>query len=618
VITRGRSGQLRNIAVESARNILPPAVAFSLLIGVVQTTVAAFRIWGLHELTWVSRDIVWMAPLAHLLLFLAVGVALLIAAVPVRRPFPFSWAVGFYEFLFTVSLLISIREFPFSVICLGGGLLGVAGAREARTSPVLWRVRMRRTAVVLAALVFVAAATMEAGRRLAESHAVRLLPPTSDASPNVLVIVLDGVRSKNLSLFGYARRTSPTLERLANEGVSFERAFAPSAFSLASHGAMFSGERSGSLNVSWFKPLSDHPALLAEVLRRRGYITGGFTGNLLYTSFESGLARGFIHYDDFPRSLRTILFHSPFGRTLLAARLEEVQSLRSFTRALLHLNFKIGLVPADIERPAGDVTDHFLAWQRRLPTARPSFAFINYIDAHDPYHAPPRFQARFNGGTTRMDRYDASIAYLDSEVERLLDALRQRGALDRTIVIITADHGELFGEHGMNGHANSLYLPVLAVPLLVLWQGQVPRGIRVSPAVSLLDLPATILELTGGPGLLPGSSLAPQWRSTAGGHSRPPIAELIAVPRGQQPSPRRNAGTWLESVMTERFQYVRDGLGNEELFDYSRDPEEFVNLVADSASDPVLGRLRAVLDSAVGRPGGTGCRAPCTPSRGKQ
>lgn len=593
---------LPSVVRESARNIFPVALAFALLIGAIEAATAAFQMWGLHQLTWVAPDFLWMAPLANLLVFLPVALAFLAAATLLRRPFPLPWAIGSFEFLCVAGLLLPMRETPTwldLVVALG---LAVVIARQARAVPAQWHARMRALSLGLAAVVGLAALAAQSVRTIREARAMASVPAAASGAPNVLLVILDGVRSRSLSLYGYARRTSPELERIASEGVAFERAIAPGAFSLSSHAAMFTGQRSGSLNVGWYQPLSPRPGLLTEELRRRGYRTGGFVSNLLYASFESGLARGFIHYDDFPRSLSLILLHSPLSRAVMPGEFQNVRSRSDLVEAIHRVKFRGGRVPANIERPASDVTDHFLAWQRSLGSDRPFFAFINYIDAHEPYHAPDAFRTRFAAAPAPMDRYDGTIAYLDREVGRLVDGLRAEGVLDRTILVVTSDHGELFGEHGLHGHANSLYLPVLEVPLVLRYPARIPAGTRVAQPVSLLDLPATILALSGGPGLLPGGSFESLWGSNSVGALRPPISEMIAMPPGDlHASGRRNARTWLESILDDRFHFVRDGLGGEELFDYREDPGELANLVDHPATRPQLQRLRAALDSAVRR-----------------
>jgi arylsulfatase A-like enzyme len=188
----------------------------------------------------------------------------------------------------------------------------------------------------------------------------------------------------------------------------------------------------------------------------------------------------------------------------------------------------------------------------------------------------------------------------------MLDSLAARGVLDNTIVIVTSDHGEHFGEHGLRGHANSLYLDVLHVPLYIRFPRKVPGGLRVPEPVTLRDLPATILDLADAPdSVIPGSSLARHW----GGNSTSGSPLYAALSQGiNLLPPARNAETSLESLADGRYRLIRSGAGNEELFDYMADPQELHNLVGDSALRNRLAGLRsglATIEGYVVVPNGT-------------
>ena len=122
--------------------------------------------------------------------------------------------------------------------------------------------------------------------------------PPPDA-PNVLLIVLDTVRADHLSLYGYRRPTSPTLERLARRGVRFDEARATAPWTLPSHASLFTGRWPHELGVKWLTPWRGNDPTLAEYLGSRGYATAGFVANTLYCSYDSGLGRGFTRYDDY-------------------------------------------------------------------------------------------------------------------------------------------------------------------------------------------------------------------------------------------------------------------------------------------------------------------------------
>jgi len=171
---------------------------------------------------------------------------------------------------------------------------------------------------------------------------------------------------------------------------------------------------------------------------------------------------------------------------------------------------------------------------------------------------------------TERDAYDGALAYLDHEIGAMLDDFEARGLLRNTIVVVTADHGEEFGEHGLLDHGNSLYLPALHVPLVLAWPGRVPAGRRVAPTVSLRDLAATILDLAGQRPALPGHSLRALW-------VQPPadtgVASAVAEVRRARGLPAWfpvSRGDMI-SIVTTTHQYIRGATG-EQLFDLRLDP----------------------------------------------
>lgn len=344
---------------------------------------------------------------------------------------------------------------------------------------------------------------------------------------------------------------------------------------------------------------------LADVLRGRGYMTAGFTANLLYTSYESGLTHGFIYFQDYPTSITQLFLEVPLLQTGFARALIRARKLSKLRAAVEELDLSIGLFPGDEYVAAPQITKSFLDWQDRKDT-RPFFAFLNYFDAHGPYRSPPEFQGRFGSHNPKRDRYDAAISYLDSTLDRLFTTLEERGVLQHTLVIVTSDHGDLFGEYGLEGHSNALYLPLVRVPLLLFYPPRVPGGIRVAQPVSLRDVPATILEIaSGSPSTeLSGTSLAGTWDSaTPGEWISPAISQLI---QGEDPNSKdHNARTWLESILDERYHYIRSGLGKEELYDWRADSHELANLAGSRDGIAVLPRLRALLQQQTGSRGKT-------------
>jgi arylsulfatase A-like enzyme len=477
-----------------------------------------------------------------------------------------------------------------------------------------------------------------AGDRLGRwREARRPLPAVTP--PNVLLVVLDTVRADRLSLYGHTRPTSPALERLARRGVRFDEARATAPWTLASHASLFTGRWPHELGVKWMTPLRDGFPTLAGYLGANGYATAGFVANTLYCSYDTGLDRGFAHYEDYvldpgrPRALRTALLldrlwagAADFGLSL--SRNLDVGPFRPWLESGMRLLLDTG------RKDAATISREFLAWlSRRDDPRRPFFAFLNYFDAHAPYLPPEGSGFRFGPGPQTdadflllnefwntvdksrlapryralfQDAYDNCLAYLDERLGELFDELRRRGVLDRTLVIVVGDHGEELGDHGLYDHGESLYRPEIRVPLLIVPPGPSPTSRVVGECVSLRDLPATIVDLVGLAAVspFPGQSLARLWRpgspeGAVGGGSRDGALSELSAPNPSVPSGGRSPAARgpLVSLAMGDYVYIRnEGDGSEELFHRRDDPLELDNRVKAPAMQPVLQRLRQHLE----------------------
>jgi arylsulfatase A-like enzyme len=565
--------------------------------GAVEAAATAFQRLALHRIEWVSYDFPWMTPAAFLLLVVPATLGVYALSWIVRRRLSLPNILGLLVAVLVFSLLLPytvIAWWASGLLALGLGVQLSRLARRARTDR--WLRILQGTALALVAVMALAGVAIRVSRAWTEHHATATLPAGGDG-PNVLLIVLDTVRSSNLSLYGYDRPTTPELQRWAADATVFDQAIATAPWTLPSHASLFTGRPASSLGASWRTPLPGTFPTVAEILESRGYATGGFVSNLLYTSYESGLTRGFVHYDDYRLSWPLVFLHSPLMRIGLKVERPQARSWQEVWRALAASHIEPdGLEPADVFRPADRVAAAFLDWQATV-TGRPFFAFLNFYDAHAPYRAPDSFlkafwRAKHPGLSEDYDRYDAAIAWLDHVTGMLLQTLQDRGVLDRTIVVVVSDHGEQFGEHGLIDHANSLYLPLLHVPLMIRYPAGAPSGERVRTLVSLRDVPATILDLAGiADREVPGTSLSGSWRQPGAPVQGDVIAELSKGINVM--STARNFRGDVVSRMDERFHYVRSGDGTEEIFDYRADPHELQNLVSDQAVRPDLVRLRA-------------------------
>jgi arylsulfatase A-like enzyme len=569
--------------------------------------------FGAHELgkhlgrnSVFNPQMTWMAPLANLAVTVPL-IMLLAVVLRRRRPalaFPAALGMAVVLAALPTGLLFRPGVHGLAIILLCAGLGSVA-ARMAGGRPLLFWWLTRAVTAVLLACCLLTAGLLNALRARGEASAMDALPPAADDAPNVPLLVLDTVRGMSLSVNGYERPTTPHLEALARDGVRFTRAVSTASWTLPSHASMFTGRYPHELSASWGQPLDDADPVLAEVFDRLGYVSGGFAANLAYCSTAFGLQRGFQTYRDY-----------------LVTPGEAVRS-SNLTRALVDEVWAplVGSVYESGRPSARDVADRFLGWQARTaPRRHPFFAFLNFFDAHGPYAPPAPFDTLFlgrqpvtrePGGYTRAfspaevadlkAAYEGAIAYLDSELGRLFDELARRGVLDNTIVIVTADHGEEFSEHGFMGHGDGLYFPSLYVPLVVRFPRSVPRGARIDAPVTLRDLAATIEDLAGVPstGRLPGQSLAWRWGPAAGsGVATSPILSEARYAKNL-PAERPVSKGDLHSLVDDGVHFIRRGDGEEELYDIVRDPAEQAELSRLPGNASLAGRIRDALRALV-------------------
>ena len=569
------------------------AVALGTCAGWVQWLVVAYRQHVRHEFTWTSRDLVWMSPLGNVAILCvpAVGVALLCV---VRRRW-MSRAVGtaLVSVVAMVSVLLNIAGLhPYAVALLGAGLGAQIGRMAARSD-----VRARRWTWRAAALGTLASA---AGFAFSDSQGGPAgVAPRTD-SPNVLIIILDTVRAASTSLHGYARSTTPALTRLAREGVWFDWAIAPSAWTLPSHASMFTGRAASTLSTSWRRPLDAAFPTVAEALSRAGYATGAFVGNLYYTHYESGLGRGFQVHRDFRRSRLQVLWSTTLGHTPLLDRLLWGRhSPNEILRTLQAFELRSAAGRGQVRPLGAEVVTEFLDWQQQVQ-GRPFFAFVNLYDAHEPYEPPTNYRTIFAPVPGEQDLYDSGIRYADDQVARIVDALRRRHALDNTLLIVTADHGEQWGEHGLHNHGNSLYLPLVHIPLVIRFPSRVRPGDRVREPTGLARLAATILDATQVPGPgIPGVSLFTP------GLQAPVVTETEGLNPASSAGSPADRGS-LASIVRDSLQFIRNGDSTYQLFNVVRDAAQARDLV----NTPEGCAIAVALDSILR----TVSRVPATPA----
>ena len=379
------------------------------------------------------------------------------------------------------------------------------------------------------------------------------------AHPNVILITLDTTRADRMGFLGSKRGLTPNLDAMAKQGIVFTRAYSHVPITTASHATILTGTYPQFNHVNDFGiPLSPQLPYLPDLLKAQGYQTGAFVGSLILDPLDGtapGFDRGFEVYDA--------------GFHLRRHGMDRYKS---------------------VERRAGDVVNHALAWLSQLPNG-PFFLWVHLYDAHDPYDPPPPFKARF-----ASQPYDGEIAYADSAVGKLLDEIRKHGLYDETLIAVMADHGESLGAHGENTHGIFLYDETLHVPLLFKLPASRAAGKRIDARVRLVDVAPTILQEAGlpVPKEMQGESLSAMMmmKPAAGAPGSEAKEERPAYAETDYPH-RAFGWSSLRALRSGKYLYIR--APERELYNQSIDPEAAHNLAggAKAVADTIAAQLDA-------------------------
>ncbi len=420
--------------------------------------------------------------------------------------------------------------------------------------------------------------------------------------PNVLIVLIDTLRADRLGSYGYRRDTSPHIDRVAGEGWRFDVAIAQASWTKPSVASMITGLYARQTSVSsgdWAEQNQEGTVLvetlaaehltLAEQLASHGYETAAF-GKNHHLLVELGFSQGYLTYQ----------WLHPAGRGALDRVLERF------------------LPDADPQFAAEWINDRFVDWLD-AKADRKFFAYLHHIDIHWPYESPPPFSGMFtekpapedfnsgnflkrmvsklredssatvNPETLRAmnDAYDEGIRYVDDGLGRIFELLQRRGLYDDTLIIITADHGEEFMEHGLLGHGKSLYDEVIRVPLIVKFPCPGPHCSPrvVTSQVELVDVFPTVMQVLG---IEPPTSLAGRSLAGEASASRAAFSEF-----------KSNSGLKTQiALRTPEWKWIYDEQDDTgELYDLAQDPGEANDL---ATSEPALRELLSarVLDFA--------------------
>ena len=388
---------------------------------------------------------------------------------------------------------------------------------------------------------------------VADTPKTKHAAPAATQKPNIILITLDTTRADRMGFLGSKKGLTPNLDEVAKSGIAFSHAYSHVPLTTASHTTILTGTYPQFNHVNDFGiPLSDKLPYLPDLLHKQGYHTGAFVGSLILDPLDGtapGFDRGFDVYD-----------------------------------ANYHLRRHGMDRYASVERRAGVVVDHALAWLSQVPDG-PFFLWVHVYDAHDPYDPPSPFKEKY-----AADPYDGEIAYVDSCMGKLFAALKKHGLYDETMIAVMADHGESLGAHGENTHGVFLYDETLHVPLLIKLPLNSVAGKQVDTRVSLVDVAPTLLDEAGiaVPKEMQGESLA-QIISPA--KNAKPVEDRPSYAETDYPH-RAFGWSALRALRTGKYLYIQ--APDRELYNQSADPDDKNNLA--SSSKAVADTLSSQLD----------------------
>ncbi|MEZ4318285.1 MAG: sulfatase [Myxococcota bacterium] len=428
--------------------------------------------------------------------------------------------------------------------------------------------------------------------------------------PNVLLIVWDTVRADRMSLYGHDRPTTPGLDAFAAEARVFEHAISPATWTVPSHASLFTGlpVSTHGANASW-RWVDHHNVTMAEHLAANGYATYAYSANP-YVSGMTNLLQGF--------EVKRLAWEEDKKAAAMVAKGKLIPTDQSTEISPAYKGEKPNIAwNQSTFKEASDVANrHFVSWLRnRKQKDRPWFAFINLMEAHSPRIPSLETRQRVIGDPALIELglktdmslwnevaaivgkhaysddeiratravYDATLSELDEAFVALMDALDEKDALDRTVVILTSDHGESLGEHGLWEHRYGVWNTLVHVPLVIRYPKGMEPG-RVQEPVSTAQIFPTVLDLLGMKPP-PNAELGRSLRRTKAGL---PIYTQLTDPYTSKLSPFTKRFPDLDvsrfirtfdAMVQDGTKVVHSSDGHHELYDLVNDPAEQKNLI---------------------------------------
>lgn len=369
----------------------------------------------------------------------------------------------------------------FLAVAMAAGFVSILRNHVHKAAPkICWALAM-----VGVMLSIVPTFARHASESTAQTPTLPPIAPHEGKRPNVLLFTLDTLRADFIGCYGHPYVKTPALDALAADGTLFRWAVSQAPTTGPSHCSIMTSVYPLDHDGFNGRPMKAGFVTLADMFQAAGYETVAFTSATTTRSLNTGLQQGFDRYVD-----SLVSWSEVFS-------LDEFQNLIFFYLAGIAQHSEI----------KGDVVSgRALRWLDRREGDRPFFAWLHYFDPHGGYDAPEPYKNMYKGMETAgvpmaadRERYGGEVSFTDAQVGRVLDDLRARGLLDDTIVIITADHGEGFGEQHAHvvdkGHGANLYEATQHVPLII--RAAAGRGKEIGEQVELLDIAPTALKLAG-------------------------------------------------------------------------------------------------------------------------
>ncbi len=363
-------------------------------------------------------------------------------------------------------------------------------------------------------------------------HSVKKNRPSQINDYNVVLITLDTLRADHLGCYGHKKIETPNIDKIAREGITFVNAYTPVPVTLPSHTSIFTGLYPlyhGVRNNGTFKA-NDELETLTEILKRNNYQTAAFIGAFVLDS-RYGLDQGFDYYDDY---------------------------LKKDPNAMLMMYN---------ERSAEEVINSASKWVEQKGE-NPFFLWLHCFDPHAPYEPPAPFHTNYQG---RL--YQGEIAYVDWALGGFFSLLREKDLLEKTLIIITSDHGEGLGEHAEKTHAIFIYDSTLHVPLIMRFPGKNFANLKVSENASIIDIMPTILDFLHINRPSQSSFHGISLMDTIGENKKPLKREILC--ETYYPYYNHNWSP-LEGLRTDKWKFIK--APRSELYDLENDPRESDNL----------------------------------------